>query len=58
MCEYYHFISGYKRTIVPSIADVKDGFWVDNKGQFTKVDIDVWIPPSQIRGVQKFVDNT
>lgn len=43
-------------TEIPSIADIKDGFWVDSCLEFTKASNNTyWIPPSQIYYVEKFV---
>lgn len=41
-------------TFVPSIADIKEGFWVNGVKEFTKKeDCKYWIPPSQIMYVEK-----
>lgn len=41
-------------TAVPSLAEVKDGFWIDEKGLFTKTfHAKTWIPPAQILYVEK-----
>ena len=41
-------------TRVPSISDIRDGFWTDRDGEFTKgADCKYWIPPSRILYVMK-----
>lgn len=44
-------------TDVPSIGDIKDGFWVDEAFEFTKSqDAKYWIPPSRILHVEKIYE--
>jgi hypothetical protein len=39
---------------VNCLADVKDGFWINDKGKFTLgSDCKFWIPPSQIKIIEK-----
>ena len=39
---------------IPSIADAKDGFWVNEHNEFTRgEDALFWIPPAQIIHVEK-----
>lgn len=60
-CKYectFHFdgVAGLQRkyAIVPSIMDVKDGFWVNDDLKYTTAsDNRYWIPPSQILCVRK-----
>ena len=45
---------GVMETYVPSIGDIKDGFWVNNNYQFTTgSDCDYWVPPASILYVRK-----
>lgn len=45
-----------KMTKVPCIADAKDGFWINDHYQFTKLsDCRFWIPPGQILYIEKMV---
>jgi len=52
-----HFDFGTRTGVVteaPSIADVKDGFWVNSNLEFTNgSDCKFWIPPSRIIFVVK-----
>lgn len=52
-CEFwFHGINHYVRA--GSLADLKDGFWIDADLHFTKGSgAAFWIPPSQIIYVQK-----
>jgi hypothetical protein len=44
-------------TDVPSIGDIKDGFWIDESREFTKSSgSKYWIPPSAIMHVEKISD--
>jgi len=35
------------------IFDLRDGFWIDGEGNFTKLDGKYWIPPSRIFYVER-----
>ena len=56
-CEYNasDIVSNPRRYVrVDTLADVKDGFWLNPYYEFTKgEDACFWIPPSAIRYVQK-----
>jgi len=40
---------------IPSIEDAKDGFWLNNLNEFTRIEDEcyLWIPASQITYVEK-----
>ena len=50
----YHFDGDNWYLDIPSIGDIKDGFWINKDRKYTQAsDAVKWIPPSQIQFVDK-----
>ena len=46
---YYQSFQQRFMVLAPSIADIKDGFWVNKHNEFTKgSDCYKWVPPAQV----------
>lgn len=47
-------LATYYKIIIPSIAHAKEGFWVDERFQFTAgSECRYWVPPSSVLYVKK-----